>query len=190
MRLRIGDAWFAPVTAHPSVADLSGPVDSVREAERLADTHLARRDEVERVARLVRWLDDLVRIPGTKFGIGLDAVAGFLAPGVGDAVTGAASLAVLGTAIRRGVPTPVLVRMLANIAVDVLGGLLPGIGDFFDLLWRSNSRNLALLERHQDELEPRARPTDWLIMGAAVSLVGIGIAAPFFVIGWVLSLLS
>ena len=67
---------------------------------------------------------------------------------------------------------------------------MPGIGDFSDLLWRSNSRNLALLERHQDELEPRARPTDWLIMGAAVSLVGIGIAAPFFVIGWVLSLLS
>jgi hypothetical protein len=56
-------------------------------------------------------------------------------------------------------------------------------------LWRSNSKNLALLERHQGELEPVARKSDWLVVGAAATLVMATIAAPIFLIAWLLSLL-
>jgi hypothetical protein len=160
--------------------------DAVMDAERMADAHLARVEDVRKVGNLVRWLDDLIRIPGTKFGVGLDAAVGLVLPGVGDAITGAAALAVLGTALRSGVPRVVIARMLGNIAIDTVGGLLPVVGDVFDLFWRSNYRNLELLERHQNELEPRARATDYLWVGLAVTLIGASVAAPFVLGYWIL----
>ncbi len=163
--------------------------DPVADAEAMAQTHLARTDEVERMGTVVRWLEDLIRVPGTKFGVGLDALVGFVLPGVGDAITGAVSLSLLVTALRRGVPRVVVLRMFLNIAVDVVGGLLPVVGDAFDLVWRSNVRNLELLERHQGELEPRARPGDYAIVAGAVAMVGAGVAAPILLLTWLLGLM-
>ncbi len=162
---------------------------AVVEAEAMADTHLARTAEVEKVGTVVRWMEDLVRVPGTKFGVGLDAMLGFVLPGVGDAVTGAVALSLLVTAMRRGVPRIVVMRMFLNIAVDVVVGLVPIVGDAFDLVWRSNVRNLELLERHQGELEPRARVGDYGIVASAAALVAASVAAPIFAIGWLLGAL-
>lgn len=155
----------------------------------MAEQHLAREEEVRRVGQLVRFLDDAVRVPGTRFGIGLDALLGFFLPVVGDAITGVAALSVLGTAMRRGVPRVVLARMLLNIVIDVVFGMIPVVGDAFDLLWRSNTRNLALLERHQGELEPKARAGDYAIVATAVGVVGLSIAAPFMLAWWMFALL-
>lgn len=156
----------------------------------MAQTHLARVDEVERVGSLVRWLDDLVRLPGTRFGIGLDAILGALIPGLGDAVTGLVALGVLTAAVRRGVPRVVLARMFVNVAIDTVGGLIPVVGDVFDLLWRSNTKNLALLERHQHELEPRARRGDYAVVAAAGALVVASVAAPIALVAWLVSLVA
>lgn len=175
----------------PSVDLPAFPEESraVVDAERMADTHLARTAEVEKVASVVRWLDDAVRIPGTKFGVGLDAIVGFLVPGVGDAITGGVSMSLLIAAMRRGVPSIVIMRMFLNIAVDTIVGMVPVVGDVFDLLWRSNVRNLELLERHQGELEPRARIADYGIVTAAAALIVGSVAAPIFAIGYLLGLL-
>ncbi len=166
------------------------PSDAVADAERMADQHLARVAEVEKVGKVVRVLDDLVHVPGTKFGIGLDAILGAFLPGVGDAVTGLVSLSLLSAAMRRGVPRVVIARMFLNIAIDTVGGLVPVVGDVFDLFWRSNTKNLALLERHQGELEPKARAGDYMVLAAAAVLIGVGIAAPIMLIAWLLSLLG
>lgn len=176
-------ATFAEVPA------VSTESPAVVDAERMANTHLARTAEVEKVGSVVRWMEDLVRVPGTKFGIGLDAALGFVLPGVGDAVTGAVALSLLVTAMRRGVPRVVVLRMFLNIAVDVVVGLVPVVGDAFDLVWRSNVRNLELLERHQGELEPRARAGDYAIVTAAIALVAGSVAAPIFAVGYLLGLL-
>ena len=177
-------------SVHTSTAPLAHPEsrDVVADAEAMADRHLARVSEVEKVGSVVRWLDDLVRVPGTRFGIGLDAILGFLVPGLGDVVTGAVSLSLLTAAMRRGVPRIVLARMLVNIGVDTVVGLVPVVGDAFDLVWRSNVRNLALLERHQNELEPRPRAGDYAIVAAAVGLVALSIAAPIMFVVWFFSL--
>jgi hypothetical protein len=175
-------------TVRPGAAlDLAPRTDSVAEAEHMADRHLARTAEVERVRGVVHWLDDMVRIPGTRFGVGLDAILGAVVPGLGDAVTGAVSITVLVTALRRGVPRIVVARMFVNLLVDVVVGMVPVVGDVFDLFWRSNVRNLALLERHQGELEPRARPGDYAVVAAAVALVVASVAAPIMLVAWVLS---
>lgn len=185
----------AVVSAYPSAA--SGPpvlvdsyTDSVAEAEAMAETHLARQEEVRRVAGLVRWMDDLVRVPGTRFGIGLDAILGFFVPVLGDLVSGAAAVMVITAAQRRGVPPVVVLRMLLNVGIDTLVGMIPVVGDAFDLVWRANVRNLELLERHQGELEPRARKGDYAVVAAAVGLVGLGLAAPIMLLVWLVGLIA
>lgn len=173
----------------PSPAVVDSESDAVREAEAMADAHLARQDEVERLAKLVRWLDGLVRVPGTKLEFGLDSILGLLLPGVGDALTGAVGLTVVVAAVRRGVPTIVIARMLMNLGIDTALGMVPVAGDVFDLMWKANRRNLELLERHQDELEPRGRAADYAIVGVATTLVLATVAVPFVLLGLLLGAL-
>jgi hypothetical protein len=182
------------VSAYPAAA---GPpvlvdthTDPVAEAEAMADRHLARQEEVRRVGNVVRWMDDLVRVPGTRFGFGLDAILGFFVPVLGDLVTGAVAVTVITAAQRRGVPRIVVLRMLLNLGIDMLAGMVPVVGDAFDLVWRANVRNLELLERHQGELEPKGRTSDYAVMAAAVGIVAAGLAAPIMLLVWLVGLIA
>ena len=102
---------------------------------------------VARARSLARLLDDLIRIPGTKIGIGLDPLIGII-PGLGDVIGGAMSGYILLVAARQGAPASVLMRMLANVALDSLVGVVPVLGDLFDVGVKSNRRNIDLLERY------------------------------------------
>lgn len=183
---RLTLAEMSPTSALPTPYTPEPRGDVVAEAEAMAETHLAKQNEVERVGQMVRWLDDLVRVPGTKFGIGLDALVGFLLPGVGDAITAGLGLTVVTAAIRRGVPKIVIARMLVNLGVDLLVGAIPVVGDAFDLLWRANTRNLALLERHQNELEPQSRRSDYAMVALATTIVATVAATPFVLLYFLL----
>lgn len=132
--------------------------------------------------RLVRWLDDFIRIPGTKLGIGLDPILGFILPGAGDAVAGTGSVALLFLALKERVPTVVLLRMCMNILVDVVGGLVPFAGDAFDVVWRSNRRNMDLIEKYRDD--PKAEPTwvDYLLVVSGVLLAVVSIVLPIVIV--------
>ena len=50
-----------------------------------------------------------------------------------------------------GVPKLVLGRMVANTAIDTALGSIPFVGDMFDVAYRSNSKNVALLRRHLEK---------------------------------------
>jgi hypothetical protein len=118
----------------------------------VSDRRAAQR-EVARLETLARVLDDLIRIPGTRRRVGLDGMIGLI-PGVGDAATGAlaAYLAVRARAI--GLPAGVVLRMAGNVALDLAVGSIPLAGDLFDLGFKANRRNVALLKR---ELAKRSR---------------------------------
>lgn len=135
------------------------------------------------VERLAYYLDDWIRIPGTNVRFGLDALVG-LVPGVGDLVTGTGSVALLLLALRRRVPTIGIARMVMNIAVDTLGGALPVVGDAFDLAWRSNRKNLEILQRYADD--PQAEPTagDKLLVGVGIALAILSVLVPLLVGAW------
>jgi hypothetical protein len=97
---------------------------------------------------LLAWLlDNSIPIPGTTRRIGLDAVIG-LVPGLGDVLSGGLGLLVVVRSVQRGLPSIVLARMLANVALDFVIGAIPVIGDAFDLWYKSNARNVALLRRY------------------------------------------
>jgi hypothetical protein len=127
--------------------------------------------------RLVTLLDDRFRIPGTDFRFGLDPVIGLLFPGIGDVVTGAGSIGLLALALRRGVPGVVLFRMISNILVDVVAGSLPVVGDIFDAAYKSNRRNLELIEANEN---PGSKPTagDYAIAMLGVVLAILSIIVP------------
>jgi hypothetical protein len=126
------------------------------------------------LVRLVFLLDQAVRVPGTRWRVGLDPIIGLL-PGGGDALGALLSAGVVLAAARHGVPRIVLARMVFNIGVDALIGAVPLAGDLFDFAWKANTRNLRLLEAHASG---RRRPgwRDWLWAWALLGVLALLLA--------------
>lgn len=104
----------------------------------------------------------------------LDGIIGMFVPAGGDVVTGVGSMALLVTALRERVPTVILFRMLLNILADVLIGAIPLLGDLFDFFWRSNRRNLHLIERYRDgDEDPNAWDYIIAIFGMLLALAAM-----------------
>lgn len=114
----------------------------------------SRRERIARLDALATVLDTALVIPVVNVRFGFDALIG-LVPGIGDAVTTTMSLFIVHEAYRLGVPRHVIARMLANVALDGVVGVVPVVGDAFDLVWRSNRRNMRLL---QEWLDREGRP--------------------------------
>lgn len=127
-------------------------------------------DRLVRLRRLAWWLDEGIRVPGTRIRFGLDPVLG-LVPGLGDVAGALLGVAILMEAHRRHMPGTTLVRMAANIIIDTTAGAVPLLGDALDFVWKSNRKNLDLLERHN--LKPsQAAHTDRLWMMTVIGLLG------------------
>lgn len=98
--------------------------------------------------RTISWLfDELIRIPGTNIRFGADALLGLL-PGGGDLLGGAVSSYAILIAARLGAPPAIIARMAMNIGIDALIGVIPLLGDIFDVGWKANRRNADLLEQY------------------------------------------
>ena len=107
-------------------------------------------DAASRLRRLrqLAWLiDGAFSLPGTRFRFGLNSVIGLLPVG-GDAVLGAISLFIVYEAAQLGVPRAKLARMVANVALETVGGSVPILGDLFDMALKANLRNIAIIEEH------------------------------------------
>ena len=114
----------------------------------------SRRERVARMDALATLLDTAVVLPGTNIRFGLDALIG-LVPGIGDTITTAMSLWIVHEAHQLGAPSHVIARMLGNVALDSVVGAVPLIGDAFDVMWRSNRRNMRLLQEWLDREDRR-----------------------------------
>jgi len=100
-----------------------------------------------RLEALARLMDGAVQIPGTTVRIGLDAFIGMV-PVAGDFVSAAISSYLIWEARRIGAPRWLIARMAANTLLDTTVGAIPVAGDVFDVFFRSNMKNMALLRRH------------------------------------------
>jgi hypothetical protein len=98
---------------------------------------------LERLRTLATALDESLRIPGTDFRVGIDPLLGVV-PIAGDVAAGVLSLVIVAVAAWKGVSKLTLLRMLANVAIDVVGGAVPVVGDLFDVYWKANVRNVEL----------------------------------------------
>lgn len=125
-----------------------------------------------RIGRVTRLLDDVLRVPGTDIRVGLDPVIG-LVPVVGDAVSAIAGGWVIAEAARFGVPRIVLARMVLNLLLDLGIGAIPLIGDVYDVVFRSNTRNLDLFRRHALDPGATTRGERAFFLGLALVLIGV-----------------
>lgn len=98
---------------------------------------------LHRMEAVAYALDESVRIPGTNASVGIDPILGVL-PVAGDLVSGAISLYIVVESANLGVTYTTLLRMIATIAVDVVGGSIPYLGTLFDSFWKANKRNVEL----------------------------------------------
>jgi hypothetical protein len=127
---------------------------------------------VGRARALARLLDSAVTVPGTNIRFGADALIGLI-PGLGDVAGAVLSGYIVLVATRAGAPASVVARMLLNIGVDTLVGSVPVLGDLFDVAWKSNQMNVALLERHLGEPVATRRTSRWLVTGVVVGAIGL-----------------
>ena len=109
-----------------------------------------------RVEALEKLLERSFHIPGTKIPFGLDSVIG-LVPVLGDVVTAAMGAYMVWEARNLGMSKWQLIRMTANVGIDTAIGAIPLVGDAFDLVWRSNSKNLRIIKKHLDRHHPATR---------------------------------
>jgi hypothetical protein len=96
-------------------------------------------------------------------------------------------------AARLGAPPSVLTRMVFNVAVEGIVGIVPFLGDVFDAAWKANQRNFALLEQHLDHPTHAARSSRWfvaLLLTALIAFIAIVGAVGFFVLRALIGLVS
>ena len=109
-----------------------------------------------RVEALEKLLERAFHIPGTKIPFGLDSIIG-LVPVLGDLITAAMGAYIVWEARNLGMSKWQLIRMTANIGIDTAIGAIPIVGDAFDLVWRSNTKNLRIIKKHLDKHHPGTR---------------------------------
>lgn len=103
--------------------------------------------ELQELDKLAEWMDNRFVIPGTSIRFGMDSLLGLI-PGLGDTATVLVTLYLADKAKKYKLPSYVLAQMYKNAFIDWLIGLVPFAGDIFDLGWKANLKNVALIKKH------------------------------------------
>lgn len=125
-----------------------------------AATEFSRTERVrrlKRISRLARLMDTAIRVPGTGVRFGADSVMGLI-PGIGDAAGGVIGLFIINEARKLGLPRHKIVKMVANLGMDVAVGSVPLLGDVFDVYFKAHKRNANMIldhfPDHRADLDP------------------------------------
>jgi hypothetical protein len=142
--------------------------------------------------RIARFLADLLdqrfTIPGTSVRIGLDPILGLL-PGFGDLLANLTGSAILLIAAQFNIPKILLLRMGLNIAVNALIGAIPIFGDVFSIWFRSNVKNVQLLERYAGASQRESTASDWLFVIILITALLAVLVAILAGLVWLVGLL-
>jgi hypothetical protein len=102
---------------------------------------------LQRIRLAAKLLEGVIPVPGTGKKVGLDPIIGLFTGG-GDSIGFMMSAYILVESLRFKLPKETLLRMLSNVAIDAIAGAVPFLGDVFDFFWKSNTKNIKLLEAH------------------------------------------
>jgi len=131
------------------------------------------RSRLERIRVLSRLLDSAFPLPG-GYRIGLDGIIGLI-PGFGDIVGSIASSYIIVESARLGASTATLLRMAVNVLVESLVGLIPFFGDLFDIVWKANEKNMALMDKQLAAAPPESSP-ETRLKAAVFIILGLMLA--------------
>ena len=116
-------------------------VSPIPESDETVAAALARLDALARV------MDSAITIPGSRVTIGFDAALGLI-PVIGDIISSSIGAYIIWEAKQLGAPRLLLARMATNTTIDTVLGSVPLLGDVFDVVYKSNRKNVALLKAH------------------------------------------
>ena len=120
--------------------------------------HNDRETIIQSVEKLARLMDSRFNIPGIPVKLGLDTIIGLI-PGIGDTIGLGISGYIIAQSKRIGVSQTTIYKMVANVLIDWLIGIIPILGDLFDWGWQANNRNARLLRRHfEKHLSEETKP--------------------------------
>ena len=143
-----------------------------------------------RLGKLAWVLDSAIPLPG-GYSIGIDGLVGLI-PGVGDGAAALVSTYIIAEGVRAGAPKSVLARMVGNVAVEAAVGAIPIVGDVFDIVFKANVRNVALMDGYLQRPDKTSRSSKWSVIGlvaALVAIVACSIWLSLLFLGWLLGLL-
>ncbi len=106
---------------------------------------IIRERALRRADRLAGLLDTRFGIPGTRFRFGIDPLISLL-PIAGDTAMLLVGLYPVFEALRLRLGARVVLRMLLNLGIDWLVGLVPVVGFIPDAIYKANLRNATLLK--------------------------------------------
>ena len=133
------------------------------------------------VSRLIaHWMDEFLHIPGTKIRVGLDPILG-LFPVVGGLISSCISLVMVMEGMRLGMPNSVLTRMGVNIVFNEMLDSIPLVGDFLSVFFRSNTRNLALMNRWKAGDHAALKRGSRLTVAALLLVLILALGAWFYI---------
>ncbi len=132
-------------------------------------------DTRKRLKQLAWILDSSIRLPG-GFRIGVDGILGLI-PGLGDAVGAGLSSYIVVKAVRLNVPVIILIRMIINVGLELIIGVIPIIGDLFDFMYKANERNVRLINAHLDNPRRTRKQSRYIVLIVLFVLLGLVVLA-------------
>ena len=134
---------------------------------------------------LAELLDQRFTIPGTSIRIGLDPILGLI-PGIGDGLANIAGSTIFLIAAQYRLPKIVILRMGLNVALNAMIGAVPIFGDIFSIWFRSNVKNVQLLERYLSVDERASTFGNWIFVIAIVGGIFLLLIGILFGTVWLL----
>jgi len=141
------------------------------------------------VSRLSFLMDEQFRIPGTKYRFGLDPLLNFI-PFAGDVAGFAVSGGLVLAMASKGLTSKIVVLMCINILLDTTIGAIPGIGQIWDFFFKSNTRNMRLMQEYYKEGKHQGSGKNTIVLALVILflililLIGVLWALAAWMISW------
>lgn len=153
--------------------------------------HEENQRKLKSLDRIAWLLDSSIPIPGTRRTIGLDGIIGLI-PGFGDAFAGMLSGYIIIKALIMGMPLFIIGQMVVNMVIEGIVGVVPFFGDIFDFIFKSNRRNVKLMQRYLEDPKETSERSASSVIGFLVVLFFVFLLTIWLIfktLAWAVSLM-
>ncbi|MCE2963987.1 MAG: DUF4112 domain-containing protein [Chitinophagales bacterium] len=144
----------------------------------------SKQEQLESLRKYVELLESKFTIPGTQFKFGIDPILNFI-PGLGSYSGLILGFVFVFLAHKKGVSGKVKVLMFRNLILDHILGSLPIAGYVTDFFYKSNEKNMRLLEEHFMEEKHTGSGWKLILIFILISLSILFITVTVFI--WMLT---
>jgi hypothetical protein len=144
---------------------------------------------IRTVRKLSYLMDEQFRVPGTQFRFGLDPILNLI-PFAGDFAGFIISGGLVLAMSSKGLTSKIVVLMCLNIFLDATIGAIPGIGQIWDFFFKSNTKNMKLMEEYYQEGKHQGSGKSTILLALAVLFVIfiILLVILWYIAAWIISL--